>query len=70
MRRREGEMLVSEAAKVLKRSRQQVMSYVLSGQIPAYQKQDGRREWELDDAAVRTFVPQPKGNPAWRRSER
>lgn len=63
-------MKVSEAMRVLGRSRAQVLQYVYKGQIPAYQKQDGRREWELDDAAVRTFVPQPKGNPAWRRTER
>lgn len=60
-------MKVSEAMRVLGRSRAQVMQYVYKGQIPAQQRAGGRREWELDDNAVRTFVPRPKGNPAWRR---
>lgn len=59
-----GYYTIAEAAEVLERSESQVSRYIKQGLLPAA---DLGHQKLIEQSAVHTFIPPPRGNPDFRR---
>lgn len=59
-----GYYTIEEAAEILNRDRSQVSRYIQAGLLQAH---DLGHQKLIEQSAIHTFVPPPRGNPLFRR---